>query len=115
MIPFVVTDGPITIFAPIDEAFTKIPEETYNAILADNELLNSVLVRHVVPQAKFSRGIVWEFLDTTAEEKIATHVFKGGHTKVVSENADGKRTTAKIIDTDLICSNGVVHVIDTVI
>ena len=32
--------------------------------------------RHVVPQAKFARGIVWEFLDTAGGEKIATHVFK---------------------------------------
>merc|ERR1711953_924612 len=53
-------------------------------------------------------------LDAAGGKTIATHVFKGGYTKVVSE-VDGKRTKAKIIDTDLICSNGVVHAIDTVI
>ena len=68
----------------------------------------------MVPQAKFSRGIVWEFLDTAGGDKIATHVFKGGYTKVISEN-NGNRVKAKIIDSDIICSNGVIHAIDTVI
>lgn len=114
LVDTLLSDGPFTIFAPTDDAFAKIPSETLDAVLADNELLTSTLLRHVVPQAKFQRGIVWEFLDTAGEDKIATHVFKGGYTKVVSE-VDGKKTKAKIIDTDLICSNGVVHVIDTVI
>merc|ERR1712012_1003577 len=107
-------DGPFTIFAPTDSAFAKIPENTLKSILADKDLLSSILLRHVVPAAKFAKGVVWEFLDTAGGEQIATHVFKGGYTKVVSE-VDGKRTKAKIIDTDLICSNGVVHAIDTVI
>ena len=107
-------EGPFTIFAPTDSAFQKIPADTLDAVLADDKLLSSTLLRHVVPAAKFAKGVVWEFLDTAGGETIATHVFKGGYTKVVSE-VDGKRTKAKIIDTDLICSNGVVHAIDTVI
>jgi len=69
-------EGPFTIFAPTDEAFSRIPSDTLDAVLADNELLTSTLLRHVVPQAKFARGIVWEFLDTAGGDKIATHVFK---------------------------------------
>merc|ERR1712209_365469 len=107
-------EGPFTIFAPTDSTFQKIPADTLDAVLADDKLLSSTLLRHVVPAAKFAKGVVWEFLDTAGGETIATHVFKGGYTKVVSE-VDGKRTKAKIIDTDLICSNGVVHAIDTVI
>jgi len=106
--------GPFTIFAPTDDAFAKIPADALQGILADSALLQSTLLRHVVPGAKFARGVVWEFLDTAGGDKIATHVFKGGYTKVVSE-ANGQRTKAKIVDTDLICSNGVVHAIDTVI
>merc|ERR1711994_694103 len=106
-------EGPFTIFAPTDSAFQKIPADTLDAVLADDKLLSSTLLRHVVPAAKFAKGVVWEFLDTAGGETIATHVFKGGYTKVVSE-VDGKLTKAKIIDTDLICSNGVVHAIDTV-
>ena len=49
------------------------------------------------------------------DEQIATHVFKNGVTKIVSEDSNGNRIKAKIVDTDLICSNGVVHAIDTVI
>ena len=107
-------DGPFTIFAPTDAAFEKIPSDALNAVLADNDLLTSTLLRHVVPKAKFAKGVVWELLPTAGGAEIATHVFKGGYTKVVSE-VDGKRTKAKIVDTDLICSNGVVHAIDTVI
>ena len=107
-------DGPFTIFAPTDEAFAKIPAETLNTVLEDQDLLSATLLRHVAPQAKFHRGLVWEFLDTAGGAKIATHVFKGGQIKVVSET-DGNRAKAKIVDSDLICSNGVVHAIDTVI
>jgi len=107
-------EGPFTIFAPTDSAFQKIPADTLDAVLADDKLLSSTLLRHVVPAAKFAKGVVWEFSDTAGGETIATHVFKGGYTKVVSE-VNGKRTKARIVDTDLICSNGVVHAIDTVI
>merc|ERR1711963_560392 len=93
-------DGPFTIFAPTDSAFAKIPENTLKSILADKDLLSSILLRHVVPAAKFAKGVVWEFLDTAGGEQIATHVFKGGYTKVVSE-VDGKRTKAKIIGENL--------------
>merc|ERR1712062_722014 len=103
-------EGPFTIFAPTDEAFSRIPADTLDAVLADNDLLTSTLLRHVVPQAKFARGIVWEFLDTAGGDKIATHVFKGGYTKVISEN-NGNRIKAKIVDSDIICSNGVIHAI----
>ena len=112
---FLVTDGPFTIFAPTDEAFAKIPEDALNALLEDKDMLTKKLLKHVVPMAKFAKGIVWEELDTAGDDKIATHVFKGGYTKVVSEDADGNRVKARIVDPDLICSNGVVHAIDTVI
>ena len=112
---FLVTDGPFTIFAPTDEAFAKIPEDALNALLEDKDMLTKKLLKHVVPMAKFAKGIVWEQLDTAGDDKIATHVFKGGYTKVVSEDADGNRVKARIVDPDLICSNGVVHAIDTVI
>jgi transforming growth factor-beta-induced protein len=108
-------EGPFTIFAPTDDAFDEIPADDLSSILDDKPLLTSLLLRHVVPMAKFSKGIVWEFMETVGGEKIATHVFKGGYTKVVSEDSNGKRKKAKIVDADLICSNGVIHAIDTVL
>merc|ERR1711988_1505821 len=45
-------EGPFTIFAPTDSAFQKIPADTLDAVLADDKLLSSTLLRHVVPAAK---------------------------------------------------------------
>merc|ERR1719184_318346 len=44
-------DGPFTVFAPTNDAFAKIPEETLNGLLADKDALTAVLLRHVVPGA----------------------------------------------------------------
>ena len=52
-----ISDGPFTIFAPTDSAFEKIPEDTLKSILADKDLLSSILLRHVVPAAKFAKGV----------------------------------------------------------
>ena len=77
--------------------------------------MKEMLLRHVVPKTYFAKGIVWDFLETAGDEKIATHVFKGGFTRVVSEAEDRGRKRAKIVEYDLVASNGVVHGIDTVI
>merc|ERR1712210_208185 len=45
------SDGPFTVFAPTNDAFAKIPEETLNGLLADKDALTAVLLRHVVPGA----------------------------------------------------------------
>ena len=50
-------EGPFTIFAPTDEAFSRIPTDTLDTVLADNELLTSTLRRHVIPEAKFAKGL----------------------------------------------------------
>merc|ERR1712156_211390 len=44
-------EGPFTVFAPTNDAFAKIPEETLNGLLADKDALTAVLLRHVVPGA----------------------------------------------------------------
>merc|ERR1712223_1314371 len=58
------SDGPFTILAPTDEAFAEIGEDKLNTILEDKDLLTKILLRHVLPNAKFAKGIVWELLDT---------------------------------------------------
>lgn len=82
--------------------------------MADKEAITAIVKRHAVPVAKFSRGLVWEFLDTLGGEQIATHVFKAGYTKVVS-NVNDELKKAKLVDADHICSNGVIHIIDTIL
>merc|ERR1719436_1768823 len=108
------TGGPFTVFAPTNDAFAKIPKETLNGLLADKDALTAVLLRHVVPGTNFAKGIYWTTHSTAGEDKIATQVFKAGVTKVVS-SVDGKRTGARVVDADIIATNGVIHAIDTVI
>merc|ERR1739838_288680 len=103
-----------TIFAPTNEAFAKVPEDALNSLLADKEALTAVLLRHVAPGYLYSKGIMWAELETAGGEMIASQVFRKGVVKVVSSN-DGSRTVARVIDTDITATNGVIHAIDTVI
>lgn len=99
-------EGPFTVFAPTDAAFNKIPEETLNALLADKEKLAEVLTYHVVPGKVMAADVVkMSSAKTVQGESIGIEVQDG------SVYVDG----AKVIKTDIKTSNGVIHVIDTVI
>jgi uncharacterized surface protein with fasciclin (FAS1) repeats len=95
--------GPFTVFAPTDEAFAKIPKAKLDALLADKAALTKVLTYHVV-----------------AGKVMAADV-KAGSAKSV-EGSDITITTdggvmvdkAKVVKTDIAASNGVIHVIDSV-
>merc|ERR1712083_949051 len=103
------TGGPFTVFAPTNDAF--------DGLLADKDALTKVLLRHVVPGTMFSKGITWTTHNTAGgaeEDMVATQVFKAGVIKVVS-SVDGKRSGARVVDADIIATNGVIHAIDTVI
>merc|ERR1712119_63797 len=111
------TGGPFTVFAPTNDAFAKIPKDALDGLLADKEALTKVLLRHVVPGALFSKGITWDIHNTAGgakEDMIATQVFKAGIIKAVS-NVEGKKTGARVLDADIMATNGVIHAIDTVI
>merc|ERR1711892_1044508 len=111
------TGGPFTVFAPTNDAFAKVPKDALDGLLADKEALTAVLLRHVLPGTLFYKGISWGTHNTAGgaeEDMIATQVFKAGAIKVVS-NVGGKRTGARVVDADIIATNGVIHAIDTVI
>jgi len=111
------TGGPFTVFAPTNEAFAKVPQDALNGLLADKEALIKVLLRHVVPGTKFAMGLQQNHLDTAGgaeEDRISTQMYRSGTVQVVS-SANGKKTVAKVIDADIIATNGVIHAIDTVI
>merc|ERR1719341_1834457 len=108
------TGGPFTVFAPTNDAFAKVPKDALDALLADKEALTKVLLRHVVPGALFSKGVTWATQTTAGGDMIATQVFKAGVIKVVS-SVDGKGTGARVVEGDIIATNGVIHAIDTVI
>ena len=97
--------GPFTVFAPTNDAFAKIPAETLQVVLADKAKLTSILTYHVVSGKVMAADVV-----SLTEAKTV----QGGTLKIDASNGvminDAKVTTA-----DIECSNGVIHVIDTVL
>jgi uncharacterized surface protein with fasciclin (FAS1) repeats len=95
--------GPFTVFAPTDDAFAKLPKGTLEGLLADKAKLTQVLTYHVV-SGKVLAADVLKLKDVTT--------LQGGKAMV-----DAKAVTidgVKIVKTDIVCSNGVIHVIDAV-
>jgi uncharacterized surface protein with fasciclin (FAS1) repeats len=100
--------GPFTVFAPTDAAFGKLPAGTIESLLADKEKLTSILTYHVVPGKVMSTDIV--------KSNGATPTTVNGMTlDIVLKNGKVYVNGAQVITTDLIASNGVIHVIDTVV
>ena len=100
-------EGPFTVFAPTDEAFAKLPPETLAAALADPQgLLTQVLLYHVVPGKVMAADLSDGMEATTAQ---------GEAVKFTLGDASAMVNNANIIATDIETSNGVIHVIDTVI
>ena len=104
--------GSFTVFAPNNDAFAKVPKNTLaNLLKRDNSnQLKSVLLRHVLPTIHLSEGIsegTKEF-QTVGGETIKITKSKDG---VTIESSSGK---ARVISTDVLANNGVVHVVDSV-
>jgi uncharacterized surface protein with fasciclin (FAS1) repeats len=97
--------GPFTVFAPTDEAFAKLPAGTLDALLKDKAKLTKVLTYHVVPGKVMAADVVKLKQAKTVEGQNITIDTKSG-VKVDSAN---------VIKTDIQASNGVIHVIDSVI
>jgi len=101
-------EGPFTVFAPTDEAFAKLPEGTLESLLQpeNKARLQAILTYHVVP------GKVWA--KDVAGIRQATTV-QGQQLAVRVENGTPMIGNARIVKTDIAASNGVIHVIDTVV
>lgn len=97
--------GPFTVFAPTDAAFAKVPQADLDALLKDKAKLKQVLTYHVVP-GKVMAADVKPGEVKTVEGSSVTISTAGGAVMV-----DG----AKVIKTDIVADNGVIHVIDTVL
>ena len=97
--------GPFTVFAPNDDAFNKIPSGQLNDILSDKEKLRSVLTYHVIA------GNVWS---ADAAKLRASKTLQGQSVQI--DASHGVRiNNATVVKADIECSNGVIHVIDTVL
>ena len=101
------TGGPYTVFAPTDEAFAKLPPETLAAVLADENLLRSILLYHVVDGAAYAKDVVGLTSVTTLNGASISIAVVGS--SVVLNG------TSNVIATDIAAKNGVIHVIDTVL
>ncbi len=98
-------EGPFTVFAPNDEAFAKLPAGTIENLLENPEQLTAILTYHVVAGKKVAADVV-------AAESLAT--VQGQSLNV--DTTDGVTIGgANVIATDVMTSNGVIHVIDTVL
>jgi uncharacterized surface protein with fasciclin (FAS1) repeats len=99
------SDGPFTVFAPTDEAFAKLPAGTLEALLNDKEKLIAVLTYHVVPGKVMAADVV-----TLSEAKTVQ-----GQSIMIDTKDGVKVDAANVVKTDIVTTNGVIHVIDTVI
>lgn len=100
------SEGPFTVFAPTDDAFAKLPAGTIEALLADIPALTDILLYHVVDGRQFAADVVsMEKLETIQGKSAMISLMDG---KAMIDNAE-------IIITDILTSNGVIHVIDSVI
>ena len=100
------TTTTFTVFAPTDDAFYMLPEGTLDAVLADNELLTSILTYHVVDGTALSTDLV----DGTTVETL-----NGGSVTVTIDTTGVFINDAQVIIADIVADNGVVHVIDAVL
>jgi transforming growth factor-beta-induced protein len=101
-------EGPLTVFAPTDEAFAKLPAGTVESLLKpeNTEQLKAILTYHVVP----GRVTAAEVVNLTSAPTL------NGRSLSISAR-EGKVTVdnARVVQTDIMASNGVIHVIDAVI
>jgi uncharacterized surface protein with fasciclin (FAS1) repeats len=98
--------GPFTVFAPTDDAFKKLPAGTLEKLLADKAQLTKVLTYHVVAGRVMAADVVKLSEAKTVEGSPVRIAVKDGKVKLNDANA---------VKTDVGASNGVIHVLDTVI
>jgi hypothetical protein len=99
-------EGPFTVFAPTDEAFAEILPDQLNALMANKAQLTPVLTYHIVPGKLMSNDLMNGMMAKTVQ----------GENLVISLSDGGVMVNdAKVVQADIVCTNGVIHVIDTVL
>lgn len=96
--------GPFTVFAPTDEAFAKIPKADLDALLKDKAKLTAVLTYHVVPGKVMAKDVKAGKVKSVQGSELTLGTSGG-----VTVDA------AKVVQADIAASNGVIHVIDSVV
>ncbi|BAZ45107.1 beta-Ig-H3/fasciclin [Chondrocystis sp. NIES-4102] len=98
-------EGPFTVFAPTDEAFSKLPEGTVDSLLNDIPQLTKILTYHVVPGKVMAADVTTMKSATTVE----------GSELTIDASSGVKINDATVSQADVEADNGVIHIIDTVL
>ncbi|MCX8063134.1 MAG: fasciclin domain-containing protein, partial [Anaerolineales bacterium] len=99
-------EGPFTVFAPTDDAFAKLPAGTIEALLADPEQLKNILLYHVV-----SGKVMSDQAKTLSEAEM----LNGEKVSIKADMDKLMINDSQVVLADIEASNGVIHVIDTVL
>ena len=101
-------DGPFTVFAPTDEAFARLPAGTVESLLEpeNRDQLVAILTYHVVPGKVLAADVVKLDEATTVN---------GADLAITVTDGNVRINDATVVSTDVIATNGVIHVVDTVI
>ena len=99
--------GPLTVFAPTDAAFAKVPRKTLAALAKDRAKLRRVLLYHVVSGDVRAAQVVNLKSATTLAKQPVRITVRGGAVYL--------NKTAKVVNTDISASNGVIHVVNAVL
>lgn len=100
--------GPFTVFAPSDDAFAALPAGTVDELVKpeNKAKLTAILLLHVIPGKVMAADVVGKVMDPATAGGTTVHV----------DGTDGVTVdAAKVVTADIECSNGVIHVIDTVL
>jgi len=105
LIPTLKGAGPFTVFAPTDEAFAKLPAGTLDALLKDKAKLTAILTYHVVAGKVMAADVM----------KLKEAKTVQGQSVKIDTTSGVKVNGANVIKADIVASNGVIHVIDSVL
>ena len=101
-------EGPFTVFAPSDEAFAKLPAGTVEGLLKDIPKLTAILTYHVVAGKVMAADVM------TMDGKSAATV-NGAQLQISTSHGVKLNGDVNVVATDIACTNGVIHVIDSVL
>ena len=108
LVPTLKGEGPFTVFAPSDEAFAKLPAGTVEGLLKDIPKLTAILTYHVVAGKVMAADVM------TMDGKTAATV-NGALLKISTSGGVKLNGAVNVVATDIACTNGVIHVIDSVL
>ena len=100
--------GPFTVFAPTDEAFARLPAGTVESLLKDIPKLSAILTYHVVAGKVMAADVMK--MDGQSAKTV-----NGAALSISTKDGVKLNGASSVMKTDIVCTNGVIHVIDAVL